>query len=54
MLFVSKMSERTETVLHEMRSDILFAANRYLVDMHVNVAFHTIDHAIFLSKLTRK
>jgi hypothetical protein len=49
MLFVSKMSERTETVLHEMRSDILFAVDRNLVDMLVNVAFHSIDNAIFLS-----
>jgi hypothetical protein len=37
-----------------MRSDILFAVDRGLVDMFVTAAFRTIDHAIFLSKLTRK
>jgi hypothetical protein len=36
-----------------MRSDILLAVNRGLFDVRVTATFHTIDHAFFLSKLTR-
>jgi len=43
----------TEMVLHEMRSDILFAVDRHLVDVPVTAAFQTIDHAIFLNRLVR-